>query len=140
MASKVNVTGFELDFEVDEVALREFTSQGIEFKTLLPVLIFSTFMFIVCMAWFGMSVQRGDMNRLFAPRSWARPKAVSQKMRNLRRKIIRQKNWSQNFEKSQQSHPIFRNSDCQKPNQQALRFVMDSMGSQAELFGNAGGR
>lgn len=50
---------------------------GIEFNTLLPVIGLSTFMFVLCMTWFGFSVQRGDVNRLFAPRSWARPKAVS---------------------------------------------------------------
>ena len=30
--------------------------------------------------------------------------------------------------------------DYQKPNQQALLFVVDSMGTQSELFGNARGR
>lgn len=48
---------------------------GIEFKTLLPVIGLSIFMFIVCMSMFGIAVHRG-MNRLFAPRSWARPKAI----------------------------------------------------------------
>lgn len=48
---------------------------GIEFKTLYPVIGFSIFMFIICMSAFGIAVHRG-MNRLFAPRSWARPKAI----------------------------------------------------------------
>ena len=49
---------------------------GIEFKALYPIILLSVFMFIVCMLIFGIAVHRG-MNRLFAPRSWARPKAVS---------------------------------------------------------------
>jgi hypothetical protein len=52
------------------------TSTGVEFKTLFPVIGLSMFMFVVCMSMFGIAVHRG-MNRLFAPRSWARPKAVS---------------------------------------------------------------
>jgi hypothetical protein len=51
-------------------------SDGFEFNTLLPVIGLSAFMFVVCMATFGIAVHRG-MNRLFAPRSWARPKQVS---------------------------------------------------------------
>ena len=52
------------------------TTTGVEFKTLLPVIAFSLFMFIVCMSIFGLAVQH-EKNRLFAPRSWARPNAVS---------------------------------------------------------------
>lgn len=65
-----------LDRDILEPALGPVPA-GIEFNTLLPVIVLSTFMFILCMTWFGFSVQRGDVNRLFAPRTWARPKAVS---------------------------------------------------------------
>jgi len=50
-------------------------STGVDFKTLLPVIGVSIFMFAVCMLVFGIAVHRG-MNRLFAPRSWARPKSI----------------------------------------------------------------
>ena len=61
----------------DDIISSEFNSAGVAFQTLLPVIGLSVVMFTLCMLWFGVSVARGDINRLFAPRSWARPKDVS---------------------------------------------------------------
>eukprot|EP00536_Pseudo-nitzschia_multiseries_P011223 jgi/Psemu1/289570/fgenesh1_pg.371_\ len=50
-------------------------SESVEFRTLLPVIGFSVFLFVVCMSIFGYAVEH-EWNRLFAPRSWARPSAI----------------------------------------------------------------
>mmetsp|Transcript_18278 Transcript_18278/g.50913 ORF Transcript_18278/g.50913 Transcript_18278/m.50913 type:complete len:1171 (+) Transcript_18278:158-3670(+) len=50
-------------------------TESVEFRTLLPVIGFSVFLFFVCMTIFGYAVEH-EWNRLFAPRSWARPKAI----------------------------------------------------------------
>ena len=121
-------------------------SPGIEFTTLLPVIGLSMVMFVVCMTMFGIAVHRG-MNRLFAPRSWARPKAVSamlyldgvQEDYAILLFIIEVTNaeLNQNPKHHNCLQPFISLStqtDNQKPNLKALWFDMDTMGTQVELF------
>ena len=52
-------------------------NNGLEFKSLIPSICLAIFMFVVAMSMFELAV-RFDLNRLFAPRSYARPKQVSE--------------------------------------------------------------